>query len=125
MQTEPYLSQQAKQSWLKSYERGTTSRTSSLPIAYILLKEKKHFEVERPIISYKFFIFAKLSRATAMVRDVLQRDTLSCSFGLSTFPAMMKQIVDFFQSVAEDVKLQCFEQDLVGIFTSIPVERIM
>ena len=47
------------------------------------------------------------------------------SFGLQTFPAMMNQIVSFFQHIAADSQLECYNQDLVGFFTSIPVHRIM
>ena len=38
---------------------------------------------------------------------------------------MMNQIVRFFESAAEDCQLKCYNQDLVGLFTSIPVSRIM
>ena len=37
----------------------------------------------------------------------------------------MNQIVQFFQNVAEDCEVECYNQDLVGFFTSIPVSRIM
>ena len=88
-------------------------------------KQKKDFQVARPIISYKFFIFAKLFRATAIVLDIISRATMPSSFGLQTFPAMMHQIVSFFQHLADDCQLECYNQDLVGFFTSIPVHRIM
>ena len=38
---------------------------------------------------------------------------------------MMNQIVQFFQNVAGDCEVECYNQDLVGFFTSIPVSRIM
>ena len=94
-------------------------------MAYILLKQKKQFQVARPIISCKFFLFAKLFRATAIVLDLISRETLPLSFGLLTFPAMMNNITKFFQNVADDCELVCFNQDLVGFFTSIPVPRII
>ena len=125
MQTEQRLLQQSKQSWLKRYSWGRSSSKSSLPIAYILLKQKKNFQVARPIIRYKYFIVAKLFRATAIVLDIISRETLPYSFGLQTFPAMMSQIVRFFESIAEDCQLACYNQDLVGFFTSIPVSRVM
>ena len=106
MQSQQFLLQQSKQGWLKRYSWGCSSLKSSLPVAYILLKQKKNFQVARPISSYKFFIFAKLFRATAIVLDVISRETLPCSFGLQTFPAMMHQVARFFESVAEDCQLQ-------------------
>ena len=124
-QAQHYLLQQSKQRWLQRYPWGISSRTSSLPVAYILLKQKKQFQVARPIISYKFFLFAKLFRATAIVLDLISRETLPFSFGLLTFPAMMNNITNFFQNVAADCELVCFNQDLVGFFTSIPVPRII
>ena len=125
MQTEQFLLQQSQQGWLKRYPWGRTMTSSTLPIAYILLKQKKHFLVARPIISYKFFIFAKLFRATAIVLDIIAKETMPDSFGLQTFPAMMQQIRQFFSSVSDDCCLACYNQDLVGFFTSIPVSRIM
>ena len=47
------------------------------------------------------------------------------SFGLQTFPTMMNQVVSFFQHIADDCQLECYNQDLVGFFASIPVHRIM
>ena len=44
---------------------------------------------------------------------------------LQAFPATLSQIVHFFQKVADDCRLECCNQDLVGFFTSIPVFRIM
>ena len=38
---------------------------------------------------------------------------------------MMNDIIRFFQNVADDCELVCFNQDLVGFFTSIPVPRIV
>ena len=67
MQAEQFLLQQCKQGWLKRYSWGCSSMSSLLPIAYILLKQKKEFQAVRPLISYTFFIFAKLFRATAIV----------------------------------------------------------
>ena len=57
MQSEQFLLQQSKQGWLKRYSWSCSSLKSSLPIAYILLKQKKNFQVARPIINCKFFIF--------------------------------------------------------------------
>ena len=37
----------------------------------------------------------------------------------------MQQIRQFFSSVSDDCCLACYNQDLVGFFTSIPVSRIM
>ena len=55
MQAEQFLLQQFKQGWLKRYSWGCSSMASSLPTAYILLKQKKELQVARPIISYKFY----------------------------------------------------------------------
>ena len=53
MQSQQFLLQQSKQGWLKRYSWGCSSLKSSLPVAYILLKQKKNFQVARPISSYK------------------------------------------------------------------------
>ena len=81
-QTQQFLVQLSKPSFLKKYKRGINN-DATLPIAYVLLKAKKDYKVARPIISYKYFIF----------RD--------------------------------DVQLTTANQDLVGFFTSVPVERIL
>ena len=98
MQTEQFLLQQSQQGWLK---RGRTTSSSSLPIAYVLL------------------------RATAIVLDIIAKETMPDSFRLQTFPAMMHQIQHFLNSVSDDCCLGRYNQDLVGFFTSIPVSRIM
>ena len=124
-QTQQYLLQLSKQGWLRHYSWGRSSSSSSLPIAYILLKQKKDFQAARPIISNKYFFFANLFRATALVVDIISRETMPSSCGLHIFPAMMNQIVHFFQNVADDCQMECYNQDLVEFFTSIPVSRIM
>ena len=43
-QTQQYLFQQSKQRWLKRYPGGSPTRTSSLPVAHTLLKQKKQFQ---------------------------------------------------------------------------------
>ena len=53
------------------------------------------------MISYKFFIFARLFRATAIVFDIISKETMPDSFGLQAFPVMMQQIVQCFSNVAQ------------------------
>ena len=125
MQAKQFLLQQPKQGWLKQHSWRCSSLSSLLPIAYILLKQKKGFHVALPIIGYKFLIFAKLFRATATVLDLISREAMPSSFGLQAFEGLMSQIVDFFQNVADDCHLECYNQDLVGLFTSIPAFRII
>ena len=38
---------------------------------------------------------------------------------------MMSKIVKFFESLSSDVELSCFNQHLVGLFTSSPASRIV
>ena len=123
-QTQQFLVQLSKQSFLKKYKWGINN-DATLPIAYVLLKAKKDYKVARPIISYKYFIFAKLFRAAAIVLDLLQREVLPCSFGLQTFPAMMTTLRQWLETISDDVQLTTVNQDLVGFFTSVPVERIL
>ena len=74
---------------------GINLRTSSLPIAYLLLKRKKDFNGARPIISYIHFLYATLFRATAITLDVIMRATCPRSFGLNTLPSILQQLAHF------------------------------
>ena len=70
------------------------------------------------------FIFAKLFRATAIVLDLLQKECLPRSYGIQTFPQMVQSLIQFLEQYPDDQQLRTYNQDLVGFFTSIPVERI-
>ena len=59
-QAEVFLRSTTSRPFLRRYKWGVNLRTSSLPIAYILLKQKKDFKAARPIISYVHFLYAKL-----------------------------------------------------------------
>ena len=78
-----------------------------------------------PIISYSFFIYARLSRATSIVLDLLIRDVCPQSFGLLTLPHMLKQLTTFLQNLPVDFDPELHNQDLIGFFTSMPVNRIL
>ena len=78
-----------------------------------------------PIISYIHFLYAKLFRATAMAPDVIMRTTCPRSFGLNTLPFILQQLTEFLQMLPDDAHPAVFKQDLVGLFTSIPVFRIL
>ena len=54
-QAEAFLRSTTSRMFLRRYKWGVNLRTSSLPIAYILLKQKKDFKAARPIISYVTF----------------------------------------------------------------------
>ena len=125
MQASVFLSLSTKKRFLKTYKWGINATTSSLPIAYLLLKRKKQYKAARPIISYSHFIYAKLFRATAIVLDLLVRAVCPLSFGLQTLPQMLQNLRGFLQGLPEDFDPATFNQDLVGFFTSIPVSRIL
>ncbi|OLP97238.1 hypothetical protein AK812_SmicGene20478 [Symbiodinium microadriaticum] len=124
-QAQEFLLSTCSRSFLQRYKWGINLRTSSLPIAYLLLKQKKDFKGARPIISYIHFLYAKLFRATAIALDVIMRATCPRSFGLHTFPSILQQLTEFLQMLPDDAHPIVFNQDLVGFFTSIPVFRIL
>ncbi|CAE7296429.1 unnamed protein product [Symbiodinium natans] len=82
-------------------------------------------EIMQPIISYKYFLYARLFKATAIVIDLLVRDVCPDSFGLDTLPVMLQKLSAFLHQAPEDFEALSFNQDLVGFFTSIPVDRIL
>ena len=124
-QAQEFLLSTCSRSFLQRYKWGINLRTSSLPIAYLLLKQKKDFKGARPIISYIHFLYAKLFRATAIALDVIMRATCPRSFGLHTLPSILQQLTEFLQMLPDDAHPVVFNQDLVGFFTSIPVFRIL
>ncbi|CAE7585152.1 unnamed protein product [Symbiodinium sp. CCMP2592] len=124
-QASVFLQESTKRSFLNKYKWGINLRTSSLPIAYLLFKRKKQYRVARPIISYSFFVYARLFRATSIVLDLLIRDVCPLSFGLATLPQMLGQLTAFMQQLPDDFSAEVHNQDLIGFFTSIPVQRIL
>ena len=124
-QAQEFLLSTCSRSFLQRYKWGINLRTSSLPIAYLLLKQKKDFKGARPIISYIHFLYAKLFRATTIALDVIMRATCPRSFGLHTLPSILQQLTEFLQMLPDDAHPVVFSQDLVGFFTSIPVVRIL
>ena len=122
-QADEFLRATCSRPFLRRYRWGINLRTSSLPIAYLLLKQKD-FKGARPI-SYIHFLYAKLFRATAIALDVIMRATCPRSFGLNTLPSILQQLTQFFQLLPDDAHPVVFKQDLVGFFTSIPVFRIL
>ena len=119
-QAEVFLRSTASRPFLRLYKWGVNLGTSSLPIAYILLKQKKDFKAARPIISYVHFLYAKLFRATAIALDLILRSVCPRSFGLDTSPSILPKLTVFL-----DADPVVYNQDLVGFFTSIPVFRIL
>ena len=91
----------------------------------MLVDQKKQFQAARLIIDYKGFIFANLFQATAIVLDLLRKECLPQSCGLLIFPQMVQCLIQFLEQYPADQQLCTYNQDLVGFFTSIPVERIL
>ena len=46
------------------------------------------------------------------------------SFGYQTLPGIFQSLHRFLQTASEDIDLQQYKQDLVGFFTSLPVQQI-
>ncbi len=124
-QAEIFLRSTTSRLFLRRYKWGVNLRTSSLPIAYILLKQKKDFKAARRIISYVHFLYAKLLRATAIALDLILRCVCPRSFGLDTLPSILQKMTVFLQQLPDDADPVVYNQDLVGFFTSIPVFRIL
>ena len=124
-QAEAFLRSTTSRLFLRRYKWGVNLRTSSLPIAYILLKQKKDFKAARPIISYVHLLCAKLFRATAIALDLILRCVCPRSFGLDTLPSILQKMTMFLQQLPDDADPVVYNQDLVGFFTSIPVSRIL
>ena len=98
-QAEAFLRSTTSRLFLRRYKWGVNLRTSSLPIAYILLKQKKDFKAARPIISYVHFLYAKLFRATAIALDLILRCVCPRSFGLDTLPSILQKMTVFLQQL--------------------------
>ena len=126
-QAEVFLRNTMSRPFLRRYKWGVNARTSGLPIAYVLLKQKnqKDFKAARPIISYIHFLYAKLFRATAIALDLILRSVCPRSFGLDTLPSILQKMTVFLQQLPDDADPVVYNQDLVGFFTSIPVFRIL
>ena len=100
-------------------------RLAPLPSSYLLLKAKKQFQVARPIISYRGFIFSKLFRCVSFVLDVILRTAFPDSFGLSTLPRTFRDLHAFLQGAPLEYHLEQSNQDLIGFLPSIPASRIL
>ena len=124
-QAKIYVDMTTRRTFLKRYKWGMDQVRSTLPIAYLLFKKKKQYQAARPIISYLSFVYAKLFKATAIVIDLLVNDVCPESFGCTRLPMIMNNLATFMQQFPDDQVPMVYNQDLVGFFTSIPVERIV
>ena len=124
-QAKVYVDLTIKKSFLKRYKWGIDLAKSTLPIAYLLFKKKKQHKAARPIISYLSFVYAKLFKATAIVIDLLVHEVCPDSFGCTRLPQIMNSLATFMQEFPDDQEQIVYDQDLVGFFTSIPVDRIL
>ena len=124
-QAKVYVDLTTKKSFLQKYKWGVNTTTSTLPIAYLLFKKKKQYRAARPIISYLSFVYAKLFKATAIVIDLLVHEVCPDSFGCTRLPQIMQSLTQFMRNFPDDQEPVVYNQDLVGFFTSIPVDRIL
>ena len=124
-QAKVYVDLTTKRTFLKRYKWGMNLSRSTLPIAYLLFKKKKQYQAARPIISYRSFVYAKLFKATAIVIDLLVHEVCTESFGCTRLPQIMNCLARFMQPFPDDQVPMVYNQDLVGFFTSIPVDRIL
>ena len=124
-QAKLYVDLTTHKTFLKKYKWGMDLKRSTLPIAYLLFKQKKQYKSARPIISYLQFVYAKLFKAVAIVIDLLAQDVCPGSFGCTNLPAILMKLTHFLQNFPDDAQPAVHNQDLVGFFTSIPVERIL
>ena len=97
-----FLRSTTSRPFLRRYKWGVNLCTSSLPIAYILPKQKKDFKAARPIISYIHFLCAKLFRATAIALDLILRSVCPRSFALDTLPSILQKLTVFLQRLPDD-----------------------
>ena len=124
-QAKVYVDLTTKRTFLKRYKWGMNLSRSTLPIAYLLFKKKKQYQAARPIISYRSFVYAKLFKATAIVIDLLVHEVCTESFGCTRLPQIMNSLARFMRQFPDDQVPMVYNQDLVGFFTSIPVDRIL
>ena len=125
-QAQAFLQSKSSQQWLKPYRRGI-NKNATIPISYVLLKKKKkkQFAVARPIVSYSNFIFGRLFRAASTVLNTLLPAVYPGSCGLQTLPEIFQELHAFLCNAPIDIHLQQHNQDLVGFFTSLPIEQLM
>ena len=123
-QAQAFLQSKASQKWLKPYRWGI-NKSATIPISYVLLRKKKQFAVARPIILYSRFIFGRLFRAASTVLHILLPAVYPGSLGLQTLPESVEELHTFLCNAPTDIHLQQHNQDLVGFFTSLPIEQIM
>ena len=66
LQADEFLRSTASRLFLRRYKRAVNLRTFSLPIACLLLKQKKDVKGATPIISYIHFLYAKLQNCSEL-----------------------------------------------------------
>ena len=123
-EAQAFLQEKASQKWLKPYRWGI-NKNATIPIFYSRLKKQKQFAAARAIISYSNFIFDRLFRAASAVLNILLPALYPGSFGLQTLPGIFQELHAFLCGAPTDIHLRQHNQDLVGFFTSLPIEQIM
>ena len=127
-QAETSLRNNSSRPFLRRYRWGINCRTSSVPIAHLLLTQQKDFKGARPIISKNHFLYAKPLCATFIALDMILRTIyVICprSFGLNTLPGILQQLTSLLKQPPDDARAVAYNQDLVGFFTAIEVFRIL
>ena len=69
--------------------------------------------------------FGRLFRAASTVLNILLPAVYPGSFGPQTLPELFQELHAFLRGAPIDIHLQQHNQDLVGFFTSLPIEQIM
>ena len=97
----------------------------TLPYAYILPKPSKSFEKARPIISYMLSWNAKLGQLVGTLVYELCRSIFGDMQLDRTVQDIITDIQKIFDNIPDHIELDLQQQDLSGIFNSVPHTRMI
>ena len=96
-----------------------------LPGAYVFLKEKKHFDKARPVVSFATSPIKPLLRALATTLFDIILIAYPLNLHRHNIPQTWQAIHAFLATVSMDQPLEMDNDDLSGFYTSIPQDRIL
>eukprot|EP00439_Symbiodinium_sp_Y106_P076035 s899_g15.t1 len=91
---------------------------------FVFLKQKKEFRNGRSVIAYNNTITEKLQRGTASAIEHMIQTCFPLHFGSMPLPLIWDKLHDFFLNTPWHVALTLKNDDLVGVFNSVPQVRI-
>ena len=97
----------------------------NIPYGVVHLKEKKHWQKGRTIISYFQSLSGNLLRITSRALDIILQHLYPQHPGQMSIPQLWHHFHSYLTQTPPDISLHATNDDLVGFFNSVPQHRLI